>query len=232
MPLTVIKEPAFDPAYIPHEGRPDSIQIHCISEDTNEFIYTAWDEVPRWFSIYNPEGELVAHKEFAFGEGYNIPNVPGYRVVYHVGDEYTYGVVPGQCTQNQETTTTTFPPSSTTSTPETASTTEQSTTTTEQLTTTTNSPVTEVTVQGTVTSLVALDGWGRCEWDATVSRYRDSNGQFMTSTECANTSQLAATGPSSFDTVDGVFFGAALITIGVLAKLGSWGSKLRKSTVS
>ena len=233
-----VEHPTFDPAYVPMEGKQDSILVHCVDEDTMEFVYSAWDEVPRWFSIYAPDGSLVTSQEFSYQEGFQLPHVPGYRVVYHVGEEYNYNIIPGQCnpqttTTTPSTTTTTQPPPTTTTPPttepETSSTTTPSTTIPEETTTTVESIpsfTTEATVQGTSTSSQN----GVCERsESSNSGWVNSfTKQWMARDECEPTgaslqqtarTEFPNTGAVGMDPIQAVMLAMALILIGVLTSL-------------
>lgn len=93
-----IVQPTFDPAYVPMDGKPNSIQIECAGPDTVRFSFTPWHLGGGWLGIEDSAGNNgVFQREWSYGESVILPNRAGLEVVYYSGGEYRYGIVPGQC---------------------------------------------------------------------------------------------------------------------------------------
>jgi hypothetical protein len=209
--VEVIEHPSFDPPYNPHLDengvpRQNSFIARCHDEISNEMDITfqPWNHLSGWLGIEDTTtGEwAVEQQEWTYGETHTLPMREGFVLHYWSGSSddldhpeanighYEYRIIPGQCTTS---------PSTTTTQPESNS----STTTTVVLPESTSSSIpiittiTEVTVQGTSTSLVALSSPG-------TQTQRDS---------------LPVTG-SDFSPVDASGLAAVLIVIGWLTTLG------------
>lgn len=201
--LTEIVQPSFNPAYIPAEGKQNSINVYCNSPTTMVVVSQPWHFGGSWMGVEDTTDSSwpVWQHEWSYGESHELPMREGFVLHYWSGSSpefpdghAQYKVVPGQCqeetvsttsTTSGNTTTTTSPPATTTSTvadDTSTSTTQESPTITEEPVTTSSS--TEVTVLGTSTSLVPLpNAYTRCEQDANGD-YHDANGQYMSRDIC------------------------------------------------